>query len=136
MTDSLIRDKVILETHDTILRKKFLEAENLNLPKLIAIYNDYNINIEKMKQVTQENKTESTSFKQKPTDNATKYGGGGGGGGGCCWRCGHQHPPKKCPAWGSKCTRCGDINHFTQCCRGYNKFNLKAHDCKVTYYFV
>lgn len=76
MTDSLIRDRIILDTHDKILRKKFFEVANLDLQKLVAIYNDYHINIEKMKQVSQENQAESvghhTSSKSKPTDNAAK----------------------------------------------------------------
>lgn len=109
MTDSLIRDKIILDTHDKILRKKLFEAVDLDLKKLVAIYNDYNINIEKMKQVSQESKTEFTTVSPKPIDGATK---------GCCWKCGFQHPLGKCPAVGSKCTKCGIVNHFTQCCRG------------------
>lgn len=91
----------------------------MDLQKLVAIYNDYNINTEKMKQVTKENRAEVTSVTQKPPDNNTKKG---------CWRCGRQHPQGKCFAWGSKCTKCGDVNHFTQCCKG-PKF--KINDNKV-----
>ncbi|KAL6262508.1 hypothetical protein P5V15_005307 [Pogonomyrmex californicus] len=108
MTDGIIRDKIIFDTHDAILRKKLFEADNLDLQKLVAIYNDYSINIEKMKQVTKEKTTELASSTQKPFDNTKR----------CCWRCGRQHPQGKCPAWGSKCTKCGDINHFTHCCKG------------------
>jgi hypothetical protein len=127
MTESIIRDKIILDIHDDILRKKFFETENLDLQKIIAIYNDYNINIEKMKQVTKENKIKEENSVCKP-----QYV--------CCvkphnvhdvkrppcWRCARNHPQGKCPAWGSKCTKCGDINHFTHCCKG--KFNpVKGH---------
>lgn len=124
MTDSIIRDKIILITQDKILRKKFFEVNNLNLQKLIAIYNDYNINTEKMKQVTKET-AESTSSvqKQQPinyNNNAKKKVG--------CWRCNTQHPQGKCPAWGSKCTKCNDVNHFTQCCQGAAKFKSKPND--------
>lgn len=116
MTDSLVRDKIILDTHDKILRKKIFEAENLDLQKLIAIYNDYNINTEKMKQITEENRAEPT---QKP-DNVKKV----------CWRCSRSHPLGKCPAWGSKCTKCGDVNHFTQCCKGpkFKVYDNKKND--------
>ncbi|KYN00225.1 hypothetical protein ALC62_09020 [Cyphomyrmex costatus] len=109
MLDSIIRDKIILETYDKILRKKFFEADNLDLPKLVAIYHDYNINTEKMKQVTKETR-DFTNFTPKPSDNIVRK----------CWRCNQQHPRGKCPAWGSKCTKCGDINHFSHCCKGYN----------------
>ncbi|XP_029667190.1 uncharacterized protein LOC115237934 isoform X1 [Formica exsecta] len=122
ITDSIIRDKIILGTPDKILRKKYLETKNLDLQKLVAIYNDYNINTEKMKEVTKES-TESISSVQKPPNNDTKRK---------CWRCNCQHPQGKCPAWGSKCTKCGDVNHFTQCCKGPNfKPNLKPDDNKI-----
>ncbi|XP_018339994.1 PREDICTED: uncharacterized protein LOC108747176 isoform X1 [Trachymyrmex septentrionalis] len=122
MLDSMIRDKIILETHDKILRKKFFEADNLDLSKLVAIYHDYNINTEKMKQVTKETRADSSVI-SKPSDNIVKR---------VCWRCDEQHPHGKCPAWGSKCTKCGDINHFTQCCKGFkfkmNKMNKNLLD--------
>lgn len=114
MLDSIIRDKIILETHDKILRKKFFEADNLDLSKLVAIYHDYDINTEKMKQVTKETRADCTSSIPKPPDNIVKR---------ACWRCDEQHPLGKCPAKGSKCTKCGDINHFTQCCKGF-KFKM------------
>lgn len=121
MIDSLVRDKIILDTHDKILRKKFFEADNLDLQKLVAIYNDYHINAEKMKQITKENKTESENLTPpKQVSNSAKKGG--------CWRCGTTHPQGKCPAWGSKCTKCNDTNHFTHCCA---RPKFKTDDDKV-----
>jgi len=81
--DNVIRDKIISITQDKIILQKFFETKNLNLQKLVAIYNDYNINIEKMKQVTKEY-TESTP-KPPSTDRMKK-----------CWRC-DSHPQRKCP---------------------------------------
>ncbi|KYN40815.1 hypothetical protein ALC56_04705 [Trachymyrmex septentrionalis] len=127
MLDSMIRDKIILETHDKILRKKFFEADNLDLSKLVAIYHDYNINTEKMKQVTKETRADSSVI-SKPSDNIVKR---------VCWRCDEQHPHGKCPAWGSKCTKCGDINHFTQCCKGFKfKMNKVINYFKIKYILI
>ncbi|GAB1860129.1 Retrotransposon gag domain-containing protein [Camponotus japonicus] len=81
--DNVIRDKIISITQDKIILQKFFETKNLNLQKLVAIYNDYNINIEKMKQVTKEY-TESTP--KPPSTNRMKK----------CWRC-DSHPQRKCP---------------------------------------
>lgn len=146
MADSIIRDKVILDTHDKVLRNLFFEADNLNLQKLITIYNNYQVNTENMKQLTKENQVKSThqgnstqkpkqhikenqvqseNSTQKPATNAKK-------GGGSCWRCGRAHPLGKCPAWGSNCTKCGETNHFTQCCRS-SKSNVKTNNDKVMY---
>lgn len=36
-----------------------------------------------------------------------------------CLFCGNEHPLKrdKCPAWGQKCSGCGDRNHFKSVCK-------------------
>lgn len=65
-----------------------------------------------MKQVTKENKIEpkEPQMVQKPSSSNFKKG---------CWKCGRPHPQGKCPAFGSKCAKCGHVNHFTHCCKGY-----------------
>ncbi|XP_036140436.1 GATA zinc finger domain-containing protein 14 isoform X2 [Monomorium pharaonis] len=98
LTDSIIRDKIILDTHDKILRQKFLEADDLNLPKLIAIYNDYT-NTEKRKQFTQLS----------------------------CSKCGTKHPINQCPAQGSKCKDCNELHRSTGRCPDLKK-NKKSND--------
>ena len=39
------------------------------------------------------------------------------GPGEACSKCGMSHPPRECPAWGKKCHKCGNKNHFSTCCR-------------------
>ena len=34
-----------------------------------------------------------------------------------CRKCGQLHLPRECPAWGKKCRKCRNKNHFTTCCR-------------------
>ena len=34
-----------------------------------------------------------------------------------CGKCGMSHPPRECPAWGRKCHKCGNKNHFSMQCR-------------------
>ena len=34
-----------------------------------------------------------------------------------CSKCGMSHPPTECPAWGKKCHKCGNKNHFSIQCR-------------------
>lgn len=34
-----------------------------------------------------------------------------------CSYCGLNHPPRKCPAYGTKCKSCGIMNHWENCCR-------------------
>lgn len=35
-------------------------------------------------------------------------------------RCGYQHSPRSCPAFGKKCAKCKKDNHFAQVCRQRN----------------
>ena len=32
-------------------------------------------------------------------------------------KCGTSYLPKECPAWGKKCHKCGNKNHFSTYCR-------------------
>lgn len=48
MTDSLIRDKIIMEINDKHLRTKIFNTENLNLLILIQIFNEHQ-NLQKKK---------------------------------------------------------------------------------------
>ena len=34
-----------------------------------------------------------------------------------CGKCGMSHLPRECPAWGKKCHKCGNKNHFSTQCR-------------------
>ena len=34
-----------------------------------------------------------------------------------CGKCGTSHPLRECPAWGKKCHKCGNKNHFSTQCR-------------------
>lgn len=103
------------------------EVDDIDLQKIVAVYNDYIIDTEKMKQITKESQAKAKTSTQMSATGATPKKVGGG-----CWRCGHTHPQGKCPAWGSKCAKCEDINHFTHCCKG-TKHIFKANDKQVIY---
>ena len=53
-----------------------------------------------------------------------------------CGRCGMSHPPRECPAWGKKCHKCGNKNHFSTQCRskqsgaGNRKSHSTSRGCK------
>jgi hypothetical protein len=40
---------------------------------------------------------------------------------GPCRNCSYTHAPRKCPAFGKQCRKCGNYNHFAKCCRSQNK---------------
>ena len=53
-----------------------------------------------------------------------------------CGKCGTSHPPRECPAWGKKCHKCGNKNHFSTQCRskqsgaGNRKSHSMSKGCK------
>ena len=50
-----------------------------------------------------------------------------GGLGKTCRKCSTSHPLRECPAWGKKCHKCGNKNHFCTSCRSKQK---GPRDCK------
>ena len=38
-----------------------------------------------------------------------------------CSKCSTSHPLRECPAWGKKCLKCGNRNHFSMCCKTRDK---------------
>ena len=53
-----------------------------------------------------------------------------------CGKCGMSHLPRECPAWGKKCHKCGNKNHFSTQCRskqsgaGNRKSHSTSRGCK------
>ncbi|XP_017889736.1 uncharacterized protein DDB_G0287625-like isoform X2 [Ceratina calcarata] len=67
--DSLIRDKIILEVKDGRLRKKLFKEENLDLPKLITIWNKHVAEASERKQDTFKEKKNNDDTKNTSTEN-------------------------------------------------------------------
>ncbi|XP_029050026.1 uncharacterized protein LOC114879356 [Osmia bicornis bicornis] len=109
LTDSLIRDKVVADLNDKVLRKKLFEVQNLDLPKLVSMCNEHNVVI------TQKQQASSEDTKQKKGDS-------------CCWRCKQKHPFNRCPAWNFKCAHCNELHHFNYCCPRNNPSNKKRQE--------
>nr|XP_034179823.1 uncharacterized protein LOC117604142 isoform X1 [Osmia lignaria] len=109
LTDSLIRDKVVANLTDKILRKKLFEVQNLDLPKLVSMYNEHNVVI------TQTQQASSEDTKQKK-------------GNSYCWRCKQKHPFNRCPAWNFKCSVCNELHHFNYCCPRNNPSSKKRQE--------
>ena len=47
---------------------------------------------------------------------------------GTCGRCGTSHAKKKRPAFGQKCHRCGNMNHYQSLCRSKTVASVKVDD--------
>ena len=39
-------------------------------------------------------------------------------------KCGGSHKPRRCPAYQTKCTKCGRFNHFSSVCLSFQKVDM------------
>ena len=49
-----------------------------------------------------------------------------------CSKCGMSHPPRECPAWGKKCHKCGNKNHFSMPCRSKQSGARNRKSCSTS----
>ncbi|XP_031847534.2 uncharacterized protein LOC116433521 [Nomia melanderi] len=155
LTDSLIRDKVIVGIKDKNLRMKLFNTENLDLIKLMTIYHEHTNAIQtKIKAPKHMNIKKRVQHRQPQKDNGTKnvnvnnklktdFKNDVNIGVNLsdkdhqinavlkrCGNCNMHHLEKCCPAWGHKCMKCGARNHYTDCCR-FKKDEKKEIDMKT-----
>lgn len=48
-----------------------------------------------------------------------------------CTKCGTEHIPKRCPAYGKQCHKCKQMNHFAKMCRKQNRDSKKPVNCVI-----
>ena len=125
LTDSLIRDRVVLGTKHSSIRSRFLTEENLTLEKSIAIGRSYE---QAQKQAIDNNEPEEAyRIQRKPRE--TRYQAPR-------WKsndkqrnlCGrnHERNKRKCPAYEAECHTCHKTNHFARMCKNRPK-NRRVH---------
>jgi len=122
LTESLIRDMIILDIKDKHLRQIMFDARDLEMNKLIMLYKQFELNTEKMKEVSKKTNEENTGAKSK--DN----GGAASNASRICWKCGMNHPLKNCPAFKIECEKCKEKGHFTQRCNKSHSSNTKNNN--------
>lgn len=135
-TNSLIRDRVIADLKDKDLREKLFEIQNLDLFTLMTAFKEHETLVQQKAQASKntadvkknsshsthisniENANSNSNITRPPEQSQqnlrnreTRRQ---------CWRCRRQHPIKSCPAWGFKCEKCGERNHYTYCCQTGN----------------
>ena len=122
LTDSLIRDQIVFGIHDKKLRERLLREADLTLAGAIKICQASEIaqqhaktfgerakedgaavDVATVSRRTQKHKTVKNK-QQKDTENFK------------CKRCGSQHGPKQCPAFGKVCHKCKGKNHYAKQC--------------------
>lgn len=121
LKDSMIRDQIVFGVEDKKVRERLLRETDLTLEGAIKICHASELSrmhaktfgetassktvsdgatvgavSKKGKRRTQTERTEGETFS--------------------CKRCGTQHKPRECPAWGKQCSQCKGQNHFAKQC--------------------
>ena len=112
LSESLVRDMVILDIKDKTLRQMMFQEKKLDLNKIIFMYKQYELSTEKMKEVTKKVSAENAESKSKDSATPTEQR--------ICWRCGISHQVRACPAFKVTCDKCNERGHFTQRCKNKN----------------
>ena len=133
LTDTLIRDRMVVGVRDNSLRKKLLQTSNLTLQSGIDICRSSECTARQIKDMGQQYEdvhsvgkrsqgnrwklrqrapTEEGRPPRLPTTITCKF-------------CGKKHEWKKevCPAWGKRCTKCNRLNHFAGLCNYRQRVN-------------
>ena len=130
LRDSLICDRIVLGIKNEQTTKKLLRMRDLTLNRCIDVCRSEEVAELQMKSlsgpVDNINQVKSSSKKHRaptPVDgrSAKKIS---------CKFCGYDHQPdrKMCPAWGKKCKRCKEKNHFAKKCKKVPVHNIESEE--------
>ncbi len=146
LTDSLIKDRIVCGIPDNGLRERLLREQDLNLEKALSLCRaaetvktqakellneSCTVDVVKKSQTPFGGSIRKTTFKERGrvTDEKCQRS---------CDRCGMQHPPRKCPAYGKKCNKCDKNNHYARCCKSKRPFNQvnAVVECELEEFYV
>ncbi|XP_050510413.1 uncharacterized protein LOC126887113 [Diabrotica virgifera virgifera] len=141
--DKALRDKIVMGIRDTTTREALLRIDKLTLEKAISFCRTseqsksqnlqfqstgsnetgFEVNeIRNKKTVSTKILKSNKNLKQgheKISKSTETFR---------CKRCQTQHGPRKCPAYGKACNKCGILNHFSKSCRVKNVKNVEHED--------
>lgn len=127
--DDMLRDRIVLGINSRELQEQLLKKPELNLITAINTCRASEISRSQVTNLHNEVSTDmirakfnkgkhSKSYSSLQNMNKSKSY--------VCGKCKMQHEYAKCPAYGKKCGKCGQLNHFsTGCTSKYN--NYKKH---------
>ena len=125
LTESLIRDRIVMGVRDKRLREKLLGEVDLTLARAIRMCQAKEVTQQRLKSMdvgivgeaeckveTVVNRRNDGQFKRpvrEENDREQRMHS--------CGNCGGEHRPRQCPAFGRECRVCGIKNHFARVCR-------------------
>ncbi|XP_067687858.1 uncharacterized protein [Haliotis asinina] len=127
--DSLIRDRIICGIASDALRERLLREDDLTLDKTITMCRAAEASKVQVKELhpldpQPVHSVEQQSKSGRRKSNRKKSQSSGSRSieqSDTCGYCGFTHAPRKCPASGKSCDKCGKQNHFARVCRSKNQ---------------
>lgn len=109
-----------MELPTTLSKKRLLQESNLTLEAGIKIGHAFYATKQHMKDMTKSDESVSFLRNKESTyrDKEPKVIKN-------CKYCGGSHEVRKCPAYGKKCNKCGNLNHFAKVCMKETKIRNK-----------
>lgn len=133
LEEEMIRDRIVLGIRDNHTRKKLLQEKDLDLQRCVDICraNEKSSSqlraIEDVQFVRKANKPKPVFEKQKNPRDSEEVN---------CEYFGlkHRKEMEDCPAYGKKCVKCRQKNHFAQVCKqGFSKQQKKSYPKRKPY---
>ena len=128
-SDEILRDRILFEMRDVVVRKKLLMKPKLTLQDVLLACRTEELSHRHVKALHEESENvHAVNSKKKPThsyepqryDTRSEVTD--------CKFCGNRHERRKesCPAWNETCNKCGGKNHFRLKCTQPFKRNRPA----------
>ena len=129
---SLVRDQIVIGVRDVKLKERLLREPDLDLAKTEklchaaeAVHRQIrNLNIgenkgqrmvvDNIRAMTENSRSSNNDLGSR--NKATHNGRVAPAKSFSCRNCGGSHKPRRCPAYGTKCSSCYKYNHFAKCC--------------------
>lgn len=119
LRNSLVRDRIVCGTMDNAPRERLLRESGLTLDKCVCMCRAAETTralAKKLRRgetavhaIHKEQRKKKACTKQKyQNEKSAEFK---------CGKCGGNHTPKSCPAFGKLCNICGKSNHYAKCCR-------------------
>ena len=123
--DEMIRDSIVFGVNDISVREKLIrEGSDLTLQTCIDIARTYELSNMQLKNMSGEDQQVHSLSKHKKTFKPSKNTASKRESAKPkavstfdCGKCGTNHGPKECPAYGKICLSCKKLNHFAKKCQ-------------------
>lgn len=131
--DTLLTDKIIIGIRSETTREKLLAEENPTLDRITQMCRAIELTSKQLRDINNDSSAvhsiaNKRSHRQRPSTSGTTAQPSDTFD---CKRCGSNHGPKACPAYGKKCKKCGRDGHLAEMCRSTTT-NRKTKPSKST----